>query len=102
MLFAGIALLDPDGTWSQVTPQRDVLDRVWRVNRPAEIGADLDTIPSTMTQFDSLDRVLIATSPPDTHAFRIARWNIAVIVSEVMKDAMVRAGCKGATFRDVT
>ncbi len=63
MLFGRIALLDPDGDWSQVTPQRDVLDRVWRVNRPAAIGADLDTIPSTTTQFDSLDRVLIATSP---------------------------------------
>jgi hypothetical protein len=40
--------------------------------------------------------------PPDTHAFRVARWNIAFIVSEVMKDAMEKAGCKGATFRDVT
>jgi YD repeat-containing protein len=33
------------------------------VNRPAAIGADLDTTPSTTTQFDSLDRMLVATSP---------------------------------------
>jgi hypothetical protein len=40
--------------------------------------------------------------PPGVHAFRVARWHASFIVSEVMKDAMERAGCEGATFTDVT
>ncbi|MBK9260063.1 MAG: VCBS repeat-containing protein [Polyangiaceae bacterium] len=56
-----------DGTWSQVTREFDVLGRVWRINRPAEIGVDLNKIPSTSTQYDSLDRPIL-TAHANTYA----------------------------------
>lgn len=40
--------------------------------------------------------------PPNVHAFRVARWYGPFIVSETMRHAMERAGCYGASFRDVT
>jgi hypothetical protein len=40
--------------------------------------------------------------PPDAHFFRVARWKVALIVSEHVKLAMERTGCRGARFVDVT
>jgi hypothetical protein len=36
--------------------------------------------------------------PEDAHMFRVARWNVAVVVSQAMKDEMERVGCLGAKF----
>ncbi|HRI72677.1 MAG TPA: hypothetical protein PK156_50925, partial [Polyangium sp.] len=52
-----------DGTWSQVTNSLDALNRVWRVYRPAAVGANLETTPSTTMLFDSLDRVRVTKLP---------------------------------------
>ncbi|MBK8257908.1 MAG: hypothetical protein IPK82_35235 [Polyangiaceae bacterium] len=40
--------------------------------------------------------------PADAHVFRIAGYEVALIVSASVKYAMEQAGCKGAVFRDVT
>lgn len=40
--------------------------------------------------------------PEGAHIFRIERWLIGVVVSEVMKAAMEEAGCLGAKFLEVT
>ncbi|MBK8254537.1 MAG: hypothetical protein IPK82_17955 [Polyangiaceae bacterium] len=40
--------------------------------------------------------------PPDVHIFRIEGWEVALIVSETLKNAMEQAGCHGAVFQDVT
>lgn len=42
-----------------------------------------------------LDRNAI---PSDAHFFRIKDWEIALIVSETLKDAMEHVGCYGAKF----
>lgn len=39
--------------------------------------------------------------PASAHFFRIQRWPIALIVSELVKDAMQRKGCLGAKFEQV-
>lgn len=36
--------------------------------------------------------------PSGAHFFRIDGWLVAVIVSDAVKDAMERVGCKGAKF----
>ena len=43
-----------------------------------------------------------ARIPSDAHFFRIARWAVALIVSEELKAAMEHAGCLGARFDDVS
>ena len=47
----------------------------------------------------SVDRNRI---PEDAHIFRIERWRICLVVSEVMKEAMEAGGCLGAKFLEVT
>ena len=42
-----------------------------------------------------LDRKAI---PRDAHFFRIEDWEVVLVVSEVIKDAMERVGCNGAEF----
>jgi len=36
--------------------------------------------------------------PTDAHMFRVAGWDVALIVSETLKNAMERVGCLGAKF----
>ncbi len=45
-----------------------------------------------------LDRHAI---PPDAHFFRVKDWEVALIVSETVKDAMQRVGCYGAEFTEL-
>ena len=40
--------------------------------------------------------------PSNAHFFRIAGWRIALIVSEIVKDAMEAQGCLGGLFLPVT
>ena len=40
--------------------------------------------------------------PESSHIFRIERWTIGLVVSELMKEVMEAAGCLGATFLEVT
>lgn len=40
--------------------------------------------------------------PSDAHFFRVADWEVALIVSEPVKLAMERAGCLGAKFQEIT
>jgi hypothetical protein len=40
--------------------------------------------------------------PEDAHFFRLKDWEVVLIVSEPVKDAMERAGCQGAKFQEVT
>lgn len=42
-----------------------------------------------------------ARVPPDAHFFRIAGWEVALIVSQRVKDVMETEGCFGAKFRSV-
>jgi len=42
-----------------------------------------------------------AAIPVDAHFFRVEGWLVALIVSEQVKDAMERAGCRGARFTEV-
>jgi len=34
----------------------------------------------------------------DVHIFRVSGWNIALVVSELMRDAMIAANCRGVVF----
>jgi hypothetical protein len=40
--------------------------------------------------------------PEDAKFFRIEGWLVALVVSEAVKEAMERAGCRGATFTEVS
>jgi hypothetical protein len=40
--------------------------------------------------------------PDDGHFFRIDGWPIALVISERVRSAMEKAGCRGAIFVDVT
>lgn len=39
--------------------------------------------------------------PSDAHFFRISGWEVAIILSQDVKEAMERVGCVGAEFRDL-
>jgi len=39
--------------------------------------------------------------PDDAHVFRVEGWRIALIVSELVKRAIERFGCRGARFEEV-
>ncbi len=39
--------------------------------------------------------------PPDAHIFRVDGWEVALIVSEVVKVAMESVGCFGAKFTEL-
>ncbi|HRI67498.1 MAG TPA: hypothetical protein PK156_24810 [Polyangium sp.] len=45
-----------------------------------------------------LDRKSI---PPDAHFFRIEYWEVVLVVSETVKNAMERVGCYGAKFTEL-
>jgi len=46
-------------------------------------------------------RVNLNTVPRDAHFFRIEGWEIALIVSELIRSAMESCKCLGAIFQDV-
>jgi hypothetical protein len=56
--------------------------------------------PDLCGQYHYINRLVIDSSkvPEDAHFFRIWGWEVALIVSETMKQAMEAAGCHGAVF----
>jgi len=40
--------------------------------------------------------------PPDVHFFRVWGWEVALIVSQAIKEVMERTGCLGAKFYEVS
>jgi len=56
--------------------------------------------PDKAGQYRYFDKLVLdrRAIPPDAHFFRIDGWRIALIVSEVVKNAMERVGCYGAEF----
>lgn len=59
-----------------------------------------DHRPDLAGKYRSVPKIVLDRSaiPPDAHFFRIQDWEIALIVSETVKDAMERVGCFGAKF----
>ena len=56
--------------------------------------------PDLAGQYRTVPKIVLQRNaiPPDAHFFRIKDWEIALIVSETVKDAMERVGCNGAKF----
>ena len=56
--------------------------------------------PDLAGHYESVPKMVLDRSAirPDAHFFRIMYWEVALIVSEVVKDAMERVGCYGAEF----
>ncbi len=54
-------------------------------------------------QYRTVSRLKILPNliPTSTHMFRIYGWTVVLVVSERLRDAMERAGCEGAVFREV-
>ncbi len=63
-----------------------------------------DHRPELAGQYRSVPvlRVAVDRIPPDAHIFRVHRWHVGLVVSEVLKRAMEVEGCVGAEFSDVT
>lgn len=55
-------------------------------------------------QYRQITRLRLDTDaiPEDADLFLIESWRVALIVSDVVKDAMEHAGCLGAKFAAVT
>jgi hypothetical protein len=55
-------------------------------------------------QFRMVSRLVLdpARLPADANFFRVAGWEVALVISERVKDAMESEGCFGAKFRSVT
>jgi hypothetical protein len=55
-------------------------------------------------QYRQVTKLVLERSaiPVDAHFFRIDGWLVALVVSEVVKDAMERVGCFGAKFIEVS
>lgn len=51
-------------------------------------------------QYRQVTRLALApgTVPADAHFFRVEGWLVALVVSEMVKEAMERVGCLGAKF----
>jgi hypothetical protein len=47
-------------------------------------------------------KILPGRIPADAHVLRVEGWTVALVISEVVKAAMERAGCFGAKFVEVT
>lgn len=62
-----------------------------------------DHRPDLAGKYRSVPKIVLDrnTIPPDAHFFRIKDWEIALIVSETVKNAMVRVGCYGAEFTEL-
>lgn len=59
--------------------------------------------PDKLGKFYYISKLILTRNaiPHDAHFFRIADWDVALVVSEVVKDAMERVGCYGAEFREL-
>jgi len=59
--------------------------------------------PDKAGKYRSVPKLIVDPKiiPPDAHFFRIKDWEVVLLVSEAVKDAMERVGCVGATFTDV-
>jgi len=57
-------------------------------------------VPEKVGQYRQVTDLVLSRDaiPPDAHFFRVDGWRIALIVSEVVKNAMERVGCYGAQF----
>ncbi|MBK8252065.1 MAG: hypothetical protein IPK82_05290 [Polyangiaceae bacterium] len=55
-------------------------------------------------QYRSITKLVLDTAriPNDAHIFRLWGFRVVLIVSEKLREAMQRVGCKGAVFQDVT
>lgn len=64
---------------------------------------DHDDCPDKTGQYRQVTKLVLdrMAIPPDAHFFRVEGWKIALIVSEVVKDAMERVGCYGAEFTEL-
>lgn len=62
-----------------------------------------DRVPEKTGQYRQVTRLVLGREaiPQDAHFFRVDGWRIALIVSEAVKDAMVRVGCYGAAFTEL-
>lgn len=63
-----------------------------------------DTVrPDLAGQYRYISRLVLdkAAIPSDAHFFRIKDYEIALIVSEAVKNAMERVGCYGAEFTEL-
>jgi len=69
--------------WTKWTPNDHRADLAGSYRQVIDLTLDVDQIPS------------------DAHFFRVWGWEVALIVSEVVKDVMESTGCLGARFTSV-
>ena len=64
---------------------------------------DADHRDDLAGQYRQVTRLVVDRSriPDDAHVFRVEGWRIALIVSELVKRAIERFGCRGARFEEV-
>jgi hypothetical protein len=64
---------------------------------------EADGRPELAGQYRMVTRLSInrRVLPSDAHFFRIAKWPVVLVVSEVVRQAMERAGCFGAKFEEI-
>jgi len=62
-----------------------------------------DGRPDRLGQYRAVTRLAIAREkvPGNVHFFRIKGWSIALVVSDVVREAMEVAGCEGAVFEQI-
>ncbi len=63
-----------------------------------------DGRPDRVGQYRSVTDLYIESSrvPDRAHVFRVAGWEVALVVSETMRGVMENAGARGAVFTAVT
>jgi hypothetical protein len=59
--------------------------------------------PDLAGQYSHIYKLVLGKNaiPPDAHFFRVKDWEVCLIVSETVKDAMERVGCYGAEFTEL-
>ncbi len=62
-----------------------------------------DGRPDKLGQYHYVSKLVLCRDaiPLDAHFFRIKDWDVALIVSETVKNAMERVGCYGAEFTEL-
>jgi hypothetical protein len=62
-----------------------------------------DERPDRLGEYRAVTKLVIDPGriPPAVHMFRLAHWPVVMIVSDVVKAAMEKAGCAGAKFEGV-
>lgn len=101
----------------QVLPLEIIGHGHWSILNVTEVVDCLDERRATFTKWTEADGrpdrmggykmvlglvVDVARVPMQTHCFRVAGWEVALIVSDDVKSAMLRIGCQGAQFVEVT